>query len=584
MINLCEVVLGFIGKMMNGVMFLLARRADAQRSGLVSTEHPTQNCCAQNHNPFKTNPFSSAVGSYTPDIANGKANSYVGSTICTCLMCAMRYMVSVASQVSHVVQNLNFFEYSSPVLELEHELGYELDTRWMANVLCRREASRLLFKPSFLKSVMDFLEVDLKLASGLFALNLDDPLASFQRARVASTSATKESADHADKDEEEDQSGKIEPMAPYVSTLTSALTLRSDACSLWADYLKTNHREMHQQFLEYNYALAGPDGDRALALRSSFMTEILAKINRINVGVRTWFERGQIREMQQAMFRREEFLKDLADQHEKAHLEMLHLDSEVRESIVGLTQAQILDQYPPPALELDDGDIEELPVIPDVESILACFFVEVRVAGGFVSTAQLEKRLMICTNYHYYVSKHAIDTDTFDRTGYSSARILKAFAERVTYRRAAEVERLEMMGDDAEFENIERDSDLPPLDESDPDTLPYVRLSTRQKLVRDAKDEAAEMRFSKDEESGEALMNLLNGAMERRSYHRIVQVVRGLHGQTMIIQRYAEKGDTEILNEVFWTGSMATTERLLFAFAKNSHQVLLFCGDFCDGL
>jgi hypothetical protein len=83
-----------------------------------------------------------------------------------------------------------------------------------------------------------------------------------------------------------------------------------------------------------------------------------------------------------------------------------------------------------PPMNLSDEEIEQLPPIPAEEAILAFCFVEIYVRGSF--SAALQTHLLICTNYAYYLSRGPVDTATFDGTGYSSARILKAFAERIT--------------------------------------------------------------------------------------------------------------------------------------------------------
>ncbi len=136
-----------------------------------------------------------------------------------------------------------------------------------------------------------------------------------------------------------------------------------------------------------------------------------------------------------------------------------------------------------------------------------------------------------------------------------------------------EAERLEMMGDledDADF------ADAAEADAADPDTLPYKNLTTEQRLKRDLEDEASAMSLSKDEAAGERLMAMLADPnfMERRKYERVVQIVRGMHDQMLVLQRYPDddENSTEILNDVMWTGSLYHTEKLVFAFSKNCHQ------------
>jgi hypothetical protein len=186
----------------------------------------------------------------------------------------------------------------------------------------------------------------------------------------------------------------------------------------------------------------------------------------------------------------------------------------------------------------------------------------------------VQQRLLICTNYNYYVSKQPVDMSALDSSGYSTARIFKAFADRIAYRRTTFVERMERLGEEAD-EEFEFDDDGQfgkATDPNDSDTIPYRDLTTEQRWIRDLKEERNDMPFTADEMAGYSLAGQLEQLLECRSYERVFQVVRGFNDEMIMIQRFPDSGDTEVVTDVFWTGSMGLTERLLFAFAKNCHQ------------
>jgi hypothetical protein len=83
--------------------------------------------------------------------------------------------------------------------------------------------------------------------------------------------------------------------------------------------------------------------------------------------------------------------------------------------------------------------------------------------------------------------------------------------------------------------------------------------------------EMRELPLTADEVAGDMFAAELSDALEERSYERVFQVVRGLHSQMIVLQRYPDDRDDEVITEVFWTGSLSETELLLAAFAKYCH-------------
>jgi hypothetical protein len=435
-LELCDVVMKAVSGMMQGALYLL--QEVELTSSDASHKHPSLHCKANGYNPFRTSLFSSPLASLSPEIAKGEAASFQGQSICTCMMCALRQMVSVALQISQVVQNLNFFEYTS-----ENDVAWEkhlhvgdLDTRLLGNILCRRRAMRAILKPTFLRCLMDVLKYDLVMSGGLYALSRDDPVLAYHASKLADTGLDHDTKD--DEEEDENKDARQEPKVPFVVTTSSALRLRSDAAAIWAEYLKVYPDKKFQQFLEYSYALCGPEGDRVLGLRISLMDQLLNEIRRLPVATRLWFERAKVREMQHAMLAREKYVNSLIKAHDEAHQ----------------------GEEEPPQFDMTEEEEDELEgkyPIPAEENILAVAFVQQYDQGGmgFFATGRPVRKLLICTNYYYYVSKGEYDPMIHDADGhlakftdcgYSHAKLMEAFAARIPVRQQVEQDLLQHVG------------------------------------------------------------------------------------------------------------------------------------------
>ncbi len=83
-------------------------------------------------------------------------------------------------------------------------------------------------------------------------------------------------------------------------------------------------------------------------------------------------------------------------------------------------------------------------------------------------------------------------------------------------------------------ENTGEDMDNPTAE-----ILDETAKDTEVRLMEEEKRELKEQPLSKNEEiAGYKLMDELVAGLERRAYERVVQVVRGMHAESVVIQRY----------------------------------------------